>query len=255
MFEKTWLYIKLERICKELSLFLKVKLAKVDAKKYDNIIFLGYNCEPAFCFYKSFKFLDSSLFAWSASIEINNALENFDKIGTEGFEYLTDVGMFKENVTSFLFHGKTELSDDITEQELEKIVAADSADLSQRVNYLKEKFKKQMLGGGKNLFIRKIFISNSCQNFQEVNGEIEKLYNHISKICQNKFDILLIIEEKYKEFITLKKENVYIRTVKNYSSDKAVIGDPDSDRLGWKLIFKEFRPKKKIKKKKKFKFE
>ncbi len=33
-------------------------------KIYDHFIPLGYNCEVAYRFYKHFKFIDSSLFAW-----------------------------------------------------------------------------------------------------------------------------------------------------------------------------------------------
>lgn len=36
-----------------------------EAKKYDNIIFLGYNCEVAFRFFRQYRFVDSSLFAWT----------------------------------------------------------------------------------------------------------------------------------------------------------------------------------------------
>ena len=44
----------------------------------------------------------------------------------------------------------------ISEEQLKEAIEKDHTDLIQRTAYLKEKFKKQMTDGGKNLFIRKI---------------------------------------------------------------------------------------------------
>ncbi len=63
------------------------------------------------------------------------------------------------------------------------------------------------------------------------------------------------MKEKYKNLISIKKENLFVRTVKNYNSDACVGDDPNCDYYGWHMIFHEFSPMKKLKKRKKFKFE
>ncbi|MCQ2788783.1 MAG: hypothetical protein MJ229_00230 [bacterium] len=239
----------------KLLIDIKVKMTKVDVKKYDNIIFLGYNCETAYQFYRYYKFVNSSLFAWTNAVDINKALSQLERIGTEDFEYVPEFKMFKDNVSSICFHGKTSISDDFTEEELKEVIKKDYTDLVERTAYLKEKFKKQMADGGKNLFIRKIRMKELCEDPQKENLELEKLYEYINTNCKNKFDLLLIVEEKYKNLITIQKENLHIRAVRNFNSDACVMGDRNRDRYGWGMIFHEFRPMKKTKKRKKFKFE
>ena len=67
---------------------LKLAFKRKRCNKYDYIFSLGYNCEIAFRFVKYFKFEESNLFNWMYVLPFErllNAINNLDKIGTEGF--------------------------------------------------------------------------------------------------------------------------------------------------------------------------
>ena len=63
-------------------------------------------------------------------------------------------------------------------------------------------------------------------------------YIHISKIIHKNFTLIIVTEQKYKDRIQLKKENLIIETVEKYSPEEDVTNKHKGDSAGWKKIYK-----------------
>lgn len=228
-----------------------------NVKKYGHVISLGYNCEVAYQFFKRYRFVESSLFAWTNTININKliyAINNLDKLVSGKVENLKP--MWKCFNTDIRFHGKAPMYIWTSGEEVDQeIINQDKAELLSRVNYLKEKFIKTANDNKENLYIFKYLIKN--ENKEEIKKNINDLYSTLEKIAKNKFDLLIIFEKDkipknfQEEFCD---KNIYIRTVNFYAPENDVTGKI-CDKKGWKKIFNEFRPNFKLKKTKYFKFE
>ena len=85
-------------------------LKQFEYKKFKYIIPLGYNCETAFRFWQNYRFIDSSLFAWTFSYSISdliNALYNFDSILSG--EIALPNPLYECQNTHIRFHGKANM--------------------------------------------------------------------------------------------------------------------------------------------------
>lgn len=228
--------------------------ALINSKKYARIILLGYNCEIAYRFYRNYKFVDSSLFAWSLVTfdTLREIIKNREIIGTQGFRH--ENHMYTCQATGIAFHGKAgaELfTNDIENNN--KIMKEDIEDLQNRLKYLKEKFTKYLQDEEKKLFIIKL--SEETVNRQNFIEEFSDLYNNLKEMTKADFKILIICEKSFKEKIRLPQKEIIIRSVEKYSPDEDVTNKKLGDIFGWKLIFTEFKPKYKKKQTKKLKFE
>ncbi len=224
-------------------------------KKYDNIIPLGYNCEIAYRFYKHFKFIDSSLFAWvyiSSFEMLMNALNNLDKLAQGELVY--ENTMFKCLNSGIYFHGRTSASEFNGEKEHDtSIIKSDIQELRPRIKYLSEKFLKLLNNGKNTLFIKKI--SSKEASNPNIRKQIINLYDRLKTLSSNNFDLLLVTEQVFFENLIFKEKNIHTRFVKKYSPDETVTDKKAGDKFGWDVIFMEFAPKKRVWKKKKLKFE
>lgn len=229
--------------------------AALKCKKYDNILPLGYNCEIAYRFYRHFHFIDSSLFAWvyiSSFEMLMHALQNLDKLAQN--ELIYENTMLKCKNSGIYFHGKTGASKFTGEKEHdEKLIADDIKELRPRITYLKEKFIKSANDGHSTLFIKKISAAEASD--LSMHGKILELYDFLNNFSRNKFDLLLITEKSFYNDFLYDEPNIYTRYVEKYSPDSMVTDKKEGDKFGWDVIFTEFRPKKRVWKKKKLKFE
>ncbi|MCR5260761.1 MAG: hypothetical protein K6C94_02870 [Candidatus Gastranaerophilales bacterium] len=239
----------------------KYLYALTHSKKYDNIIPLGYNCEIAYRFYKHFKFFDASLFGWSFVTfeQLKYSLLNMDKLCNGGIEYDYPSHTLKCKNSGIYFHGRTphdKFSDN--EQENQKIIEQDAAELQSRTEHLKEKFFNYANDGKKNLYIRKIHLSDgntSDSGIEQKRNEILWIYNFLKDYCKNDFTFLLVVEEKFYDKFLFDDEKIQTRSILAYSPDDAVTKKKAGDPFGWKILFTEFQPKHKKKQKGKLKFE
>lgn len=229
-------------------------LKQFEYKKFKYIIPLGYNCETAFRFWQNYRFIDSSLFAWTFSYSISdliNALYNFDSILSG--EIALPNPLYECQNTHIRFHGKANMKNWLGSKEYDmQLVKSDKEELIQRVKYLKEKFIKILKSTESKLFIYKISISDI--QAPEINENLNKLYSYFKDNTQN-FTLIIVTEQKYKDRIQLKKENLIIETVEKYSPEEDVTNKHKGDSAGWKKIYKKYRPAVLLKTKKKFKFE
>lgn len=225
-------------------------------KKYGHIISLGYNCEFSYQFFKYHGFVESSLFAWVNTINIDNliyAINNLDKLLTG--EIVNTRPMWRCLNTDIRFHGKAPgeiwMNNNIVD---EKIIEEDKRELISRVTHLKEKFINTAKDGKKNLYIYKYLVVDKNKKIQ---NNIELLYSSLKKIVKNDFDLLFIFEKcKIDNDLQnmINKDNVFLRFVEYFSPEEDVTGKI-YDKYGWRKIFNEFKPNFKLKKTKKFKFE
>ncbi len=237
--------------------FHKFKLyinALLNAKKYENIVMLGYNCEVAYRFFRQYKFVDSSLFAWTYVTfeQLKFFLENPDKVATGDF--FLEHGMFTCKNSGISFHGRTDLTAvtdvlQIDKEALEK----EKAELRSRIEYLKEKFYKYCSNGKSTVFIRKI----SAKEAQNPNllDNLNWLYQKLSSICSNDFRLVLVCEKAFSQKLQFDNPKIIVKTVEKYSPDENVTDKKAGDKFGWRLIFTEFQPAKIKKQSKKLKFE
>ena len=232
---------------------IKNIIKKYSHNKYDFIVPLGYNCEVAFRFWQVYKFVDSSLFAWTYSHSIKDliyALNNYNDILTG--EISLPKPLYECQNTHILFHGKENMQEWINNNYNLELIEKDKKELRSRISYLKEKLLKIFESDASKLFIYKISQNDIINT--EINNYIEELYSFLEKNTKN-FKLLIVTEEKYKSNINIHKENLILKTVKKYSSDNAVTNKNEGDFKSWKRIYKEYRPSKIKIIHKKFKFE
>lgn len=234
---------------------IRIATAILNRKKYDNIIPLGYNCEIAYRFYRYFRFIESSLFAWtyiSSFDMLLYALNNLETLAQGELVY--ENTMFKCLNSGIYFHGKTSAEKFSKNKEsINKLIAEDIEELRPRIKYLSEKLKKTVNNGKPTLFIKKISQKEACEN--GIRDKILELYAFLGKFSKNEFDLLLITENSFYNDFLYNEKNIYTRSVEQYSPDSIVTDKKAGDKFGWNVIFMEFRPKKRVWKKKKLKFE
>ncbi len=220
---------------------------------YNHIISLGYNCEVQFRFYKYFKFEETNLFNWSFINTIDDlirVLNDLSLIGKSGFKQTAPLYTCIE--TNISFHGKAKWKKIKDNPEL---IQKDIEDLSERLNYLKEKFIKTLKSNDSKLYIYKIKNSDISENINEKILELHKTLETLEGGASSGFNLLVITEEKYAKLF--KNNDKYIfRTVRYFAPDNDVTSNSYLDN-GWDEIFDEFYSKKpkNYKKNKKYKFE
>ena len=228
---------------------LRLALTRKKCNKYDYIFSLGYNCEITFRFVKYFKFEESGIFNWAGinSMDILlDALKNFDNIGTANFA--PPPPLWKCKISNIYFHGKIQTEELLKNPEL---MQSDLRDLKSRLQYLKEKFLRILRSDSRKLYIRKIAQADIND---DILNKIRELKTLLYALGGKNFDILVVTEEKYKDFFKNPDGFIY-RTVTQFPPDTNAVS-PDFFNNGWNEIFDEFYVKKPKKiKKKHYKFD
>ena len=126
-------------------------------KYYGHINSLGFNCEVSYQFFQYFGFVESSLFAWASTGDLQNiieALKNLNLICKGALEPPNQyIPLWKDLNTNVYFHGKAKHK--IFKENRLKEIAADKAELLERIEYLKTKFIRTAQDGKTNLYIYK----------------------------------------------------------------------------------------------------
>lgn len=223
----------------------------LDVKKYDHVISLGYNCEVSFQFFKKYKFVESSLFAWvntETCQNLINALKHPDLLLSRGLREVEP--MWLDIATGISFHGKTKRDGLETTEEIKQ-------ELISRIAYLKEKFFRTASDGKKNLYVFKyppITPVAGLDTADRLHSDINWLYEALKDIIKNDFDLLIILEKKTFPEISFDCGNLFVRYVDFYTPADRVTSKP-YDKKSYDRIFSEFRPAFKLPKTKHFKFE
>lgn len=235
-----------------MSFKLLDKILNKNVKYYDHYISLGYNCEFAYRFFEKYKFVESSLFTWTNSINIINlinALKNLDIILAHDPKM---AGIMWRCIDSDIrFHG-TEPYD--MHSNIEKYSEEDfipyKQELIDRIHHLKEKFKLQ-ISDSKYTLLTYNYSANDDTTV--IIHNIKTLKKTLEQLGAKNFDLLVILE-KSNYFNHEDKDNIYIRYVDSFAPENDVI-TKNYDKKSWENIFKEFKPNFKLSRKKRFKFE
>lgn len=230
-------------------------------KRYDHIIGLGHNCETSFQFVHYFQFLSSTLFSWcifGSKDKFLQCVENPGLLFSEGYEEQTDSNMWRCRKYDVAFHGRHHPADlldmngvpDISRKE------AEFADVRGRVLHQAEDFERLASSSEKKLYILKLPFA---QDGEASNIEfVRKMYALLRSKAVN-FHLLVLLEKKeysrrWKELESL--PGLYIRTLRFFSPIAEVTDINKSDYRGWARIFREFRPKHRLRNQKRtYKFE
>lgn len=230
-------------------------------KRYDHIIGLGHNCETSFQFVHYFRFLSSTLFSWCIFGDRDKFLQCVESSGllfSEGYEEWKDSNMWRDRKYDVAFHGRHHPADllDIDGQPDEALKAAEFADVRGRVLHQAEDFERLAASSEKKLYILKLPFGKDGE--AAAIEFVRKMYALLQRKAVN-FHLLVIIERKeyssrWKELESL--PGLYIRTLRFFSPIAEVTNLNKSDYCGWARIFREFRPKHRIKdQKRSYKFE
>ena len=223
----------------------------IKKRKYDHIVSLGNNCEFSFQFFTNYGFVDANMFSWvyvGDWEKMREAVADVDGIFSEGIS--GPDWMYICNKYDIKFHGRAsnrELFDE-NGKPVEAVVESDKAELRERVEHLKEKFKKVLNTDESKLYVLK---DPKDTDF------VLRMKATLDKVVRNGYDFLVVVtRDELQRYEGLVNEHIFVRAVEKFSPVAHVTSKKKADMRGWKKILREFGPSKIEKaKSKKFKFE
>lgn len=249
-----WLQYRLYRLRNRLAgrlPFFRTAVARLRQKKFDCVVPVGVNCETAFRFYRKWKFLDSSLFAWANS----RSLETLTKTVSRLPDLMTGPARLDpkshmwicEN-TNVGFHGKLTAGEAHTPEE----EAADLADLRSRTEHLKQKFLKALQSERPALVVHRL--SSGDMSAPDLGVRLDALQAAFAKLGARNYTLLVVCEKPFLDKMPAGPNRVY-RAVNLFNPLNRAADANIGDSVGWQAIFTEFAPAKILPKAHKFKFE
>lgn len=228
-------------------------IARCKQRKFEQIAILGYNCETAFRFFNRWEFLDSSLFAWANSLDIMTltcALENFEHLGTMGFEFYPRSKMWQCKSSKIFFHGRMKARAGDPEPTAEQL-AEDLKDLTERMVYLKAKFLNYLRNDKTTLLAYRL---GDDATAPALDSKLDALEKALKKLGARNYKLLVVTTRKTLHLMPA-GENRIFRAVNKFSPPDNVTSRREGDRYNWNRIWSEFAPKTILPKKHSFKFE
>lgn len=220
--------------------FLDTLLARKRRQIFEQIAILGFNCEPAFRFYRKWGFVDSSLFAWANSgdlMQLVRTFENLDLIGSKDFEFHEPSRMWLCKATGNYFHGKMKAHAGDPAPTAEEL-AADKADLVARLEHLKRKLVNYLTNDKSTLLVYRLgdeagapALANKLIAFEKALAKLG------AKNCK-----LLIVCERAHLHLMPQGENRIFRAVNKFNPSEDVTSRKKGDGAGWNRIYSEFAP-------------
>ena len=243
--------MELERIMN--IIYPREAIARLRRKKFDHVLSLGMNCEPAFRFSLSWGFVDSTPFSWGLFPNtrlLADVIRNPDSIGADGFSFRNDVLMWKCERTECFFHGRLERIGGVDPDK--KAIEEDKADLVQRLKYLNEKFTRVLSDESSKAIIFRIHSNEALA--KDANERVNAVQLALEARGARNYTLVVVTERSAHGRISTAPNRV-VRSVRAFNPGghvtKAKLGDP----IGWNALFAEFTPAKILPKKHPFKFE
>lgn len=235
------------------ALHPRLLFARLRRKKYDHVLSIGMNCEPAFRFSLSWGFVDSTPFSWAACRDplcLAEALRHPELIGSEGFSFLENALMWRCEKTLINFHGKLVVKSGCALAP--EALAADKDDLVQRLAYLNEKLTNILSDNSSKAIVYRISTTEALK--PNANENINAVQQALEKRGACNYTLVVITEQSARGTIA-PAPNRIVRTVKAFNPTNAVARPELGDSIGWQAIYTEFAPRKLRPKKYAFKFE
>jgi len=233
--------------------FPRIVRARLRQKKYAHIIPIGINCETAFRFYRKWKFLDSSLFAWTNSRNLATLTETLADLprllgGEMRFDPKSRMWICER--TKIGLHGKLNLASDVVPTSEE--IAADLTDLRGRVAHLKEKLLNDLSDEKSTLLVHRLAFEDMSAS--DLSDRLDRLQRTLADLGSRNCTLLVICEKPFLSTMPSAPNRIFrpvnLFNAMNHAADKNV-----GDAVGWQAIFTEFAPEKILPKAHKFKFE
>lgn len=256
--ENKWQYFLIRRK-KELDrireiIFPRVAVARLRRKKYDHVLSLGMNCEPAFRFSLLWGFVDSTPFAWALYPrleDLQEAIRRPELIGSDGYELNPRTMMWRCKRTNGAFHGRLIPGQCGTEPDSEPVIA-DRKDLERRIAYLNDKFTRLISDESSCAIILRVYTQEAMN--EKANDRIDAIQSALEERGARNYTLVVLTENAARGRIR-PAANRLVRTVRSFNPGNAVTKEKLGDPIGWKALFTEFAPSKILPKKNQFKFE
>ncbi len=229
-------------------------LSRIRSRKYDHVLSLGMNCEPAFRFSLSWGGVESTPFSWSLCSDLRSLAEILrhpELTGSEGFSFVDTTLMWRCNRTGISFHGKQMLPVDASTTAPE-LLAADKADLAQRLAYLNKKLTRILSDESSKAIIFRVH--SHLVRKDDINERIDAVQQALEARGARNYTLVVVTERAVRERIASAPNRV-VRSVKAFNPSDAVLNPKLGDPIGWKALYAEFAPRKILPKKHAFKFE
>jgi len=229
-------------------------LSRIRSRKYDHVLSLGMNCEPAFRFSLSWGGVESTPFSWSLCSDLSSlaeVLRHPELTGSEGFSFVDTALMWRCNRTGISFHGKQMLPVDASTIAPE-LLAEDKADLAQRLAYLNEKLTRILSDESSKAIIFRVHSHLVIKD--DINERIDAVQQALEARGARNYTLVVVTERAVREKIASAPNRV-VRSVKAFNPGNAVVNPKLGDPVGWKALYTEFAPGKILPKKHAFKFE
>ena len=255
---RSWPSYQLHRFCRHVSDAVRSwDLARLQARarKFDHIIPLGVNCEVAFRFFCSWRFVESSLFAWSRVEGLDHLCEVLSGLdGLFAGEAILEPRsrMWQCQNTRVYLHGRFRAGKPGSPPPLEPAQRADLEDLRGRVGHLREKFRKYFADDKTTLFVHRLDQKDAESPL--LAERLDRLEAALSALGAKNWTLLVVCESKDLSRMPAGQNRVF-RAVRQFNPGNRVTDEDSGDRVGWKRIFAEFGPAEILEQRHRFKFE
>lgn len=231
-------------------------VARCRRHKIAHIMPIGKNCDVAFRFYCRWGFVESSLFAWTASKDLGTmtaALGDIDSFPDGVFELNERTCMWRHVGSSVHFHGKLRWKpgDPLPpQQDLDR----DLADLRERLRHLVDKFHKTLASNSEILFIHRLGDDDAAS--PDLASRLDALEKALVRLGAKNWRLLVVCRaaDRSKMPPAPGGRRLY-RSVAAFNPTSHVAWRDLGDPVGWDAIFSEFAPEKILPKAHSFKFE
>lgn len=252
---------RLQRRLGKLSAWLHGRLNPIDGllarrhrRTFAQIAILGFNCDPAFRFYRRWGFLDSSLFAWANSIDLTTlaaAIRNLDRLGTGAFTFHAPSRMWRCEESRVYFHGRMKAALPGCPAPTDAELVEDREELRSRLAHLREKFVRYATNGTPTLFVYRLGDEAALPGLA---GKIAALERALDGLGARNRTLLLVCRREDLHLMPPGPNRVF-RAVGKFNPPDKVTNPRKGDTAGWNRIFTEFAPAVVLPKRHKFKFE
>ncbi len=234
--------------------FPRLAIARMRSRKYDHVLSLGMNCEPAYRFSLSWGFVDSTPFAWGLSPVLPTfarVLREPELLGSDGFEWHAKSLMWKCRKTGMYFHGRLVLEPNSAAPS-QDVLDADKADLVQRLDYLGKKFARVLSDESSKALVLRVHTKDVLRD--DINGSLDAIQRTLESHGARNYTLVVVVERAVRRRVAAAPNRV-VRTVNAFNPGGYVTKEKLGDPVGWKALFAEFAPAKILPKKHAFKFE
>ncbi|MBR4652998.1 MAG: hypothetical protein IKO72_06520 [Kiritimatiellae bacterium] len=222
--------------------------ARLRCRRFDHVVMAGYNCELAFRFLKCMGFLDSTLFCWTAlqgEHGFAEFCEHIDDLVAGDIQPPHDgIPMFRCAKTGLWMHGRAHAQawkGDVSPE----FVKAETDEVRSRMLYLREKTLRYLRDDMSVLVVHKA--NPRFCGPGKADGSVMEVRAALERLGARNMTFLAVCEESCRRNFPAVHPGYELRTVARFNPDDDAVNPKLGDMRGWRVVFDEFRPRKKLK--------